>query len=506
MSTLVSTPRLNAKLVRELDHVAKPLESTQPKKQIVHLGLGAFHRAHQAAYTESANAITGDNWQIVGVSLRSATVRDQLMPQDGCYTIVETDSSGSKSQVLPLIKNVLVAPESPEEVLAVMGQEQTEIVSLTITEKGYCHDPATGNLAQDRADIQHDLHHLAQPKTAIGFLVSSLKERYEKGTEPFTVLCCDNLPSNGNTLAKIVQQFAQQIDKGLAQWISDNVPFPNTMVDRIVPATTGEDINELYEHSGYRDLAMVKTESFSQWVIQDKFVGSRPQWEKVGVSVVEDVEPFENAKLRLLNGAHSSLAYLGYLLGLDYVHQVMQNKDLVAFLRNLMQSEIIPTIEPPQGLDLVQYSEQLLQRFANPSLNHRTYQIAMDGSQKMPQRLLHTIEDKLQQDAPFDGLCFAVAGWLRYTMAFDLKGDPIVVQDPFAKELLNIQQQDFYDIDKLVDGYLNFDKVFSTTLKDSQLFRQKLTYWLGTILANGVETALKILLLEQSNNQMGDAL
>jgi fructuronate reductase len=497
----MSIKRLNSALVKEL-HLDKSSNSNNKQvKQIVHLGLGAFHRAHQAVYTEKSNEVTGDNWKIIGVSLRSGNVRDQLAPQDGLYTVIETDVTGNRYSVMSVIANILLAPENPREVLVTMGQESTEIVSLTITEKGYCHDPATGSLDTKNLDIQHDLAHLSSPKTAIGFLVSSLKERYEKGAKAFTVLCCDNLPNNGKTLSKIIVQFAQHIDQGLASWISENVSFPNTMVDRIVPATTDEDIKELIEQAGYEDLAMVKTERFSQWVIEDQFVSERPEWETVGASVVTDVEPFENAKLRLLNGSHSALAYLGYLRGFDYVHQVMQDKDLATFLKYMMHNEIIPTIEPPQGMDLVNYSDELLQRFTNPALNHRTYQIAMDGSQKMPQRLLHTIEDRLADKAPIDCLCFAVAGWLRYTMAFDLKGDPIEVQDPLANELLKIQQQDFYDIDKLIAGYLNFDKVFSTTLKESEVFKSKLTYWLGIILANGVQTALKVLLLETQASQ-----
>ncbi|MEO9947311.1 mannitol dehydrogenase family protein [Paraglaciecola sp.] len=502
MSKKALSPRLNLALAKERGLLNVKSSELGAVKQIVHLGIGAFHRAHQAVYTQDANEMCDDNWQIIGVSLRSASVQEQLMPQNGLYSVCQTDVSGNSNSVMSVIKSVLVLPNEPEKVLTALGQENTHIVSLTVTEKGYCHDPASGNLDCENAQIRHDLDNLSVPTTAIGLLVSSLKERYEQGFAPFTVLSCDNLSNNGQTLKRIVIQFAEQLDEGLAQWIAENVPFPNTMVDRIVPATTQDDISELTAELDYQDLAMVKTERFSQWVIEDKFVSDRPQWGKVGVSLVKDVEPFENAKLRLLNGAHSSLAYLGFLMGYDYVHQVMENKDLAAFLKHIMQTEIIPTIEPPQGIDLTEYSLDLLQRFSNPALNHRTYQIAMDGSQKVPQRLLHTIEEKLHQNTPFDGLCFAVAGWLRYSMGFDLKGDPIEVQDPLAEQLFNIQKRDFYDIDNLINGYLTFDKVFSKSLCESDVFRQKLTYWLGIILANGVETALKILLMECSNSSV----
>jgi fructuronate reductase len=493
----MSIKRLDKSLVEQLELVTKPENNKKSIKQIVHLGLGAFHRAHQAIYTEKANnTATNDHWNIIGVSLRSSSVRDQLVPQDGFYSVTETDITGNTHRVVSVIQNVLVAPETPSAVLIAMGEINTEIVSLTITEKGYCHDPSSGNLDVNNSDIQYDLEHLDTPRTAIGFLVSSLKSRYEKGDAPFTVLCCDNLPSNGKTLGKIIIQFSQKIDQGLADWISQKVSFPNTMVDRIVPATTEADIAELAEQANYQDLAMVKTERFSQWVIEDNFVSGRPAWETVGASLVMDVEPFENAKLRLLNGAHSSLAYLGYLRGYDYVHQVMEDEDLTVFLKYMMQKEIVPTIAPPQGLNLVKYSEQLLQRFTNPALKHRTYQIAMDGSQKMPQRLLHSIEDKLESYAPFDSLCFAVAGWLRYTMAFDMKGESIEVQDPLADELLKIKEQNIQDINMLIDGYLSFGKVFSSTLKNSTIFRQKLTYWLGIILDSGVQKAIQRLLVE----------
>ena len=501
----MSTKRLNSTLAEQRELISKS-KNNNNSKQIVHLGLGAFHRAHQAVYTDKANHVTEENWSIIGVSLRSGNVRDQLVPQNNLYSVIETDVSGNQHNVINVIKDVLVAPESPEAVLQVMNKPETEIVSLTITEKGYCNDPASGQLDKSNSDIQHDLKNLSSPKTAIGFLVSSLQARYKNNATPFTVLCCDNLPSNGDTLGKIIVEFAQEIDPELASWIQNQVPFPNTMVDRIVPATTEHDIAEFAAESGYQDLAMVKTERFSQWVIEDNFVSGRPAWDRVAVSLVKDVEPFENAKLRLLNGAHSSLAYLGYLKGYDYVHQVMEDSDLANFLKNMMQNEIIPTIAAPEGLDLVAYSNELLKRFSNPALNHRTYQIAMDGSQKMPQRLLHTIEDRLDVDAGCDSLCFAVAGWLRYSMGFDLKGDPIDVQDPFSAELLAIQQKDFYEIDNLIEGYLSFDKVFSTRLKNSDVFRYKLTYWLGIILANGVDTALKILLLETNNNKKSQSL
>lgn len=468
-----------------------------PTIGIVHLGIGAFHRAHQAVYTDAYMRASHDyNWFIAGVSLRSATVANQLNPQDGFYTVQVSSAKGTETQLVQSVAKVLVAPENPQNVLNLMTSESCKIISLTVTEKGYCHDPSSGDLNSEHPDIMHDLANLNAPKSAIGYLVSALKTRFENDITAPTVLCCDNLPENGNTLAKIVLQFAQKVSSDLAGWIAKSVSFPNTMVDRIVPATTSEDIENLVQQTGYSDHGMVKTEAFSQWVVENNFVNDRPRWEDVGALLVEEVEPFENAKLRLLNGAHSSLAYAGFLSGYHFVNEVMEDKAFTRFLRTLMNSEIKPTIAPPPGLNIDAYIEDLLDRFSNPALFHKTYQIAMDGSQKMPQRLLHTIEDRLSAGQSIECLSFAVAGWLRYTMAFDAKGDPIEVQDPLAEQLYAIQKKDFYDIDKLVRGYLNVSNVFSTNLATNSTFEARVKYWLSYILANGVPTALDSLLLE----------
>lgn len=468
-----------------------------PNIGIVHLGIGAFHRAHQAVYTDTYMRKSKDyNWFIAGVSLRSATVANQLNPQDGYYTVQVSSANGVETELVQSVAKVLVAPQDPQAVLDLMTSATCKIVSLTVTEKGYCHDPSTGNLNAEHPDIVHDLVNLALPKSAIGYLVSALKTRFETGVPAPTVLCCDNLPENGNTLSKIVVQFAQRVNTELANWIAEKVSFPNTMVDRIVPATTPEDITALADKVGYLDDGMVKTEAFSQWVVEDKFVNDRPVWEDAGALLVEEVESFENAKLRLLNGAHSSLAYAGFLSGYKYVNEVMEDKLFTSFLTTLMHDEIKPTIAPPPGLNIDQYIEDLLERFSNPALFHKTYQIAMDGSQKMPQRLLHTIEDRLSKGASIECLSFAVAGWLRYTMAFDAKGDTIEVQDPLAETLYAVQMRDFYDIDKLVRGYLDLTQVFSQTLSTNDTFETRVKYWLSYILANGVPTALESLLLE----------
>jgi len=464
----------------------------------MHIGIGAFHRAHQAVYIDKVNKLSDQSikWNIEGVSLRSNTISEQLNPQDGLYTVFESDLNGSSSHIINAVSKVWFAPQDSAHVISALAGNNTKIISLTITEKGYCHDPATGKLNFHHPDIIYDLNNSSTPRTAIGYLAASLKIRFESQRAAPTILCCDNLANNGETLQTILLEFVDKIDPPLSSWIAENVPFPNTMVDRIVPATTADDIEKLAEQVGYSDLGMVKTERYSQWVIEDNFASERPQWELSGVRMVNEVSPFETAKLRLLNGAHSSLAYLGYLAGYRYVHEVMQDKLFVQFLNHLMKVEITPTISPPQGLNLISYCDELLTRFSNPDLQHRTYQIAMDGSQKLPPRLLNTIEDNLANNTNSDCLCFAVAGWLRYSMGFNMTGDLITVQDPFSEELHQIQQHHFYDIDALITQYLAFDKVFSARLRDSSYFKKRLRYWLGYILANGIPTALKTLLLE----------
>jgi len=473
---------------------------------IVHLGIGAFHRAHEAAYTDMVLQQQAGDWKIIGVSLRSGGVRDQLNPQDGLYTLVETDGESINSRLIGAIEQVLVAPEDPDAVLEVLSREQCKIISLTITEKGYCHLPASGQLDEKHPGIIHDLADPKHPETAIGFIVEALRRRREKRMPIPTVLSCDNLPSNGDTLKQIVLAFARLRESELAAWIDVNVSFPNTMVDRIVPATREEDISQLQADLGYLDLGSVKTEAFSEWVIEDNFTSGRPNWDVAGANFVKDVAPFELAKLRLLNGTHSTLAYLGYMAGYKYVHEVMANPDFVKFLRGLMLNEIVPTLIAPDGQDLTVYVDRLLARFTNPSLQHSTYQIAMDGSQKLPQRLLGTLLDRLENNHCIEHLSLAIAGWIRYAMAFDEKGNSIVVQDPMAERLKRVVDDSedssgrLVNVNSLISGYLGIGEIFGNVSEQHPGLSERVTYWLSHILANGVATTIKIFLTEQAGS------
>ncbi|PBC05910.1 mannitol dehydrogenase family protein [Mesorhizobium sp. WSM3860] len=385
---------------------------------IVHLGVGAFHRAHQAAYVDACLAGGETGWGIIGVSLRSPDTRDALAPQDGLYTLAVRESAGEQLQVVGSILSLLVAPEDPDAVLTALTDPRTRIVTLTITEKAYLR-AADGSLDETHPDIVHDLGNPGSPKTAHGFLAEALARRRAAGTQPFTVLCCDNLPANGATLHKLLVEFAKlrdarlarQGDAELARHVANEVAFPSSMVDRIVPATTDADRARIAGELGLEDAWPVMTEPFCQWVIEDRFPTGRPAWEKFGVTMVEDVGPFEDMKLRLLNGAHSSLAYLGLLSGHATVDRAFADPSIRRFV-DALWAEAVPTLPQAAGLDTAAYTAELAERFSNTALAHRTAQIANDGSQKLPQRIVASALARLDAGLLPEHLSLAVAAWI----------------------------------------------------------------------------------------------
>jgi fructuronate reductase len=469
--------------------VARSAGTRPHGNRIVHLGLGAFARAHLAAYTQESNAATGEDWRIIGVSLQRPDMRDALVPQDGLYTLVTRAPEGPQTAIIDVVRGVLVAPESPNMITTLLAEPSTQIVSLTITEKGYCHDPATGRLNLAHPDIAHDLANLHEPRSAIGFIVAGLAARRLAGLRPYTVMTCDNLPSNGHLLRGLVLDFAGHVTPALAGWIDEHGVFPSTMVDRIVPATTEADIAETARLIGLHDAAPVMAEPFRQWVIEDQFAGPRPRWEKAGAQIVREVAPFEFMKLRLLNGAHSTLAYLGYLSGHETVAQASADERLASVLRRLW-AEVIPTVPAPEGVDLHAYSEALLARFRNPAIRHRTWQIAMDGSQKLPQRLLGSIRDALAQGLPIETLCLGVAGWMRYVMGVDESGAPIEVKDPLAAEYRTLMEKAGRDPSAIIDGLTGISQIFGPDLPLLPAFRETVTRHLSRMLERGVRTAI----------------
>jgi len=480
--------RLNNNLIADLpkDIILPSYDRAALKPGIVHLGIGAFHRAHQAFYTEAVLNQFGGNWGIIGSSLRSASVRDQLVPQDCLYTLVERSGDGEKLQLIGAVLDTLVGPENPAALVAQMAASNIKIVSLTITEKGYCHDPASGNLNLSHPDIIHDLEHLDAPVSAIGFLVAALKQRFDNQQKAFTLLSCDNLPNNGEVLEKVVTQFAAKISPEFSAWIKTNATFPCTMIDRIVPATTEEDRRDIEARLGVRDEGMVVCEPFTQWVVEDKFADGRPEWDKVGVLLVDDVRVFEKIKLRLLNGVHSTMAYTGYLSGFQYISEVMEQAAFVNLVKTYMAREAGETVVAPAGFDIEAYKQQLRERFSNKALKHRTWQIAMDGSQKLPQRLLETLREQLAGNGHIDILCLGIAAWIRYVSGVDEKGAVIEVSDPLVKELRAACDANQGNPAGMVKAVVGIQKVFGADLINESRFVDTTTQWLERFYAKGV--------------------
>ena len=423
--------------------IARPrYDREQLRCGIVHLGIGAFARAHLAAVTETALHASGDlGWGIVGVSLRQGDTRDALAPQGGLYTLALRDAAPDGTprealQVIGALMQVLVAPDDPRAVLQRIAHTDTRIVSLTVTENGYHHDAATGALRLQDPDIAHDLQYPDAPRSTLGFIVRGLQRRMQRSLPGITLLSCDNLPANGDTLRGLVLAFAQQVDGALQEWIAVRCTFPNSMVDRIVPRTTDADRERISARLGVRDAWPVVAEPFMEWVIEDRFAAGRPPWElgghNGGARFVKGAEPFERLKLRMVNGSHSTLAYLGLMAGLKTVDQAVAAPALRRFVDALMLEEIGPTLPALPGLDLADYRARLLRRFANPALQHQTRQIAMDGSQKLPQRLLGTVADRLHHGQAVDRLALAVGAWIHYLRGTDESGQAYDIQDPLA--------------------------------------------------------------------------
>lgn len=479
------TRRLNDRVRAALppDVAGADYDRQQPAG-IVHIGVGAFHRGHQAAYFDRLLAGGERGWMIRGVSLRNPTVSRQLNPQEGLYTLVVRDGQAETARVIGSIRDVLVAPDDPSAVIAALAAPDTQLVTLTVTEKGYCLDSATGALNFDHPDIQADLAAPESPRSAPGYLVAGLRARREAGLGPFTVLSCDNLFHNGAVTRRAVLELAERFDPGLAAWIARDGAFPSSMVDRIVPATTDDDINQLELTWDYRDEAMVKTEPFTQWVVEDRFCARRPPLESVGVQMTQDVSGWEKAKLRMLNGAHSAMAYLGSLAGHAFIHDAIHADGFEALV-NKLWDETQVTLDPAEGFDPAAYRAELLSRFRNPSLRHRTYQIAMDGSQKLPPRLVAPILTRDAQGMRSPAMILAVAAWMRWQFGEDESGRPCEVQDPLASRTRAVVDGCGRDPEAVVAGLLAIEEVFDPRFRDNGMISAELTVALRRLLERG---------------------
>jgi fructuronate reductase len=457
--------------------VARPgYDRAALKPGIVHIGFGAFHRAHQAVYTDSVLQQNFGDWGIVGVSLRSLEPIRDLRAQDHLFSVTSRGAQGDDVRVIGSVIGGLSAVEDRDALLALLADPAIRIVSMTVTEKAYGIDPVHGGLDRSHPAVAADLTDPQAPIGVVGFIVEGLARRRTACHPPFTVLCCDNLPTNGRVVRRLVIEMAEARDPSLAVWISDHGAFPSTMVDRIVPAATEETRQRAAALLGAEDRLALDTEPFLQWVIEDRFVSGRPAWEMADALFVEDVEPYEKMKLRLLNGAHSMIAYLGQLTGLDYVRDVMAVPDHVLRVRRHMQAAA-RTLDPVPGIDLAAYQEQLLERFANPTIAHRTRQIAMDGSQKLPQRIFAAAVDDLA--AGCDGAVFAEATalWLAYIRRTS------DIEDPRREELrqaaARVTEDDpsaaFFDLPGLFPPALCEDRPWRDRLNQALAIAERLT-------------------------------
>ena len=459
---------LNESKLKKLPRPIRKEPICTPK--IIHFGPGAFFRSFVARLINEVNQKDIVKWGIIAVSLQNEDTFNKLLGQGLVFNALSISNKKKQAQKISSISNFFIAKKEHQSLLDALSDEQIEIVSLTITEKGYYYNSDKQELDFSNQNIIDDLEYPDNPKTAVGFIVAGLKERYLNGKMPFTILSCDNLPNNGAVVKKIVLDFAQKTEPSLAKWISKEVCFPSSMVDRITPATKEQDIINFANENGVYDPALVVHEDFFQWVIEDKFSSERPKFELAGIQMVRDVELHEKMKLRCLNGTHSALAYLGYLAGFNTIAECVSHASMVNYIQYLWDKEIIPTLETPEGENLDDYCNKLLERYQNPAIEHKTWQIAMDGSQKLPQRILETVSDLIKHRRDFQGLALAIAAWMKYVTGISLNGDTIDVRDPLVNDFAIIAKKS-----KTSEHYVNFilnqSKVFPANLRDSSAFR-----------------------------------
>ncbi len=439
MNSSISTGsaiKLNeASLSRLANNVRVPnYDRHQITNGIVHIGVGGFHRAHQALYLDNYfHQNPGSDWGICGVGLLEydKRMRDALNSQDYLYTLVERSPEGDRARVIGAIAQYLFAPDNRQAVIDALADPKCRIVTLTITEAGYYYIEGSDEFDANHPTIQYDLQHPNEPIGVYGFLTAALNQRRKEGLAPFSVLSCDNLQGNGNIARKMLTAFAQMQDPELGRWVAEQVAFPNCMVDRITPATTEPDIKMVAEQFGIEDAFPVVAEPFLQWVVEDNFCAGRPDWEAVGVQMTSDVHPYEMMKIRLLNASHLLIGYLGSLAGYTYVHEVMADPLFEQAVAKLME-EVTPTLQPVPGIDLTDYKKTLVERFANPKIRDQLPRLCLNGSAKMPKFVLGSLRDKLQQGGAIDYMSLTVAAWFRYLNGQDDQGIPIPIDDPMA--------------------------------------------------------------------------
>jgi mannitol 2-dehydrogenase len=457
---------------------------------IVHVGVGGFHRAHQAVYLDDLlHRPDARRWGICGVGLlpHDARIRDVLKAQDCLYTVVERSAAGDRGRVIGSIVDVLLAPEAPEAVLEKMAAPECRIVSLTITEGGYYVNQGTGEFDAGHPDIRRDLANPHAPSCSFGYLAEALDRRRARGLAPFTIQSCDNLQGNGDIARRMFLAFARLRDPTLTQWLQAEGAFPNAMVDRITPATTDEHRALVRDKLGIDDGWPVVCEPFRQWVIEDRFPLGRPAWEEVGAQLVADVHPYEMMKIRLLNASHQALCHIGMLLGYRFAHETMADADLRRLVERMMEVEVTPLLPPVPGVDLPSYKRTLIERFGNPTLRDQLARIATEASARIPKFVLPSILEQLERGGPIRALSFTVAAWFRTLTAVDDAGRPIPINDPMADELVKRARAGGPDPRPL----LEMRALFGDVLPRAPRFVQLVEEFLGALHREGPRAALQ---------------
>ncbi|WP_436970969.1 mannitol dehydrogenase family protein [Micromonospora coxensis] len=492
MAVSVGTERLGLATLRRVPAECRPLlrPGTVPAG-VVHLGLGAFHRAHQAVYTEAAVGAAGGDWGIVGVAPRSTTLVEALAAQDNLFSVTTLSAEGAAVRVVGALAGVRHAAGDPAAVVRLLADPAIRVVTLTVTEKAYQLDPASGVLRAD-AELTLDLTTDRPPVTVPGLLVRGLLARAAAEAGPIALVSCDNLPANGHRLRGLVRQslaLAGTPDATLDR-IAGQVGFPSTMVDRIVPASTGETLATARAKLGVADLAAVAAEPYTQWVVEDDFPGGRPAWERAGAVLTDDAGPWERLKLRGLNGVHSAVAYLGALAGCETIADALALPGLTGVLRRFVAEDVAASFTPPDGVRVTDYGEQVLARFANPAIRHRTLQVAMDGSQKLPQRVLHTIADLRAQGRPAHWGALVVAAWLRFVAGRADDGRQLPLDDPLAERIRAALAAAPDTPAGTVDAIFALGEVFPAALAEDDEVRDEVTGWLTALRSHGVAATL----------------
>ncbi|MFK0690875.1 mannitol dehydrogenase family protein [Mesorhizobium sp. IMUNJ 23033] len=451
---------------------------------MAHIGIGAFHRCHQAEYTDDLLSRHFDRWGVVGINIRPPHLSETLGRQGGLYTRLIRQDNHVEARIIGSIIRVVDSQDSAAPALEVLASADIEMVTMTVTEKGYCHIPSTGVLDLDHPDIVHDLANSHVPRSVPGILARALELRRTSHGRPVTLLSCDNIPANGVILGNVVRAMAERSGNGLSDWIAANVAFPSAMVDRIAPATTPADIDTVEQRFGYRDAAVVVGEPFRQWVIEQKFAGRVQRWDLVGASFVDDVTPFEHLKMRVLNGAQTTLAHLGVLCGFEHTSDAIADPLLATFVRRMLTEETLPTLKAVPGISAPAYIEQSLARLTNTAIRHRNHQIATDGSQKIVQRLLNPIRDRLRQGRSIALLSVPVAGWMAYLIkAAPRFGKCWQVSDPFAGRISALADRIGADTKGLADAILAIDAIFDPSLATNTMFRTNVIAGLDGLLS-----------------------